>query len=167
MKTKPLVIALFSLFLMGCSSSPKYLDKPKDTDLSFWITEKVDNSSFRDCTFIPGGFGVNVYLDSRYKSIPVNGQASLPSIYVTYHVTKYPDYSDKDSCVTRIEIKDPVIDVYGLTRKSNLDDVSVKRKSLGFEEKDNSFRKNNCSFVFSSDGILINAYVSNRNHISF
>lgn len=169
MKKQMKILAFLPLFLLGgCSSSQKYLEKPEDTNLSFWITEKVELSSFEECTFIPGGFGVDIYLDKRYEPIiQEDNQISVPLTHVTYHVTKYPDYSDKDSCVTHIEITDPSIYLYGLSMKSSEEEISSKMKELGFEENDKTYTKNNCSFYFSSEEIRINAYVTNKNNLQF
>ena len=54
---------IFALLLGACSSNKKdsdiYLDRPEDTNLEFWITQKV---SFEDldnkgCTYLPGWDG--------------------------------------------------------------------------------------------------------------
>ena len=167
MKQKTFLTLLPSFFLLGACSSSKYLEKPADTNLSFWITEKVESSSFEEFTFLPGGFGVNMYLDKRYELEDQENPLSIPPFHVIYHVTKYPDYSDKDSYVTFIEITDPSIYVYGLSTDSNQEDISSRMEKEGFQEKQGVFLQNNCSFSFSKESILISANVSNRNNISF
>lgn len=110
---------------------------------------------------------MDMYLDKRYEFMNKNDSFSVPSVHVIYHVTKYPDYSDSDSSVTRIEIADPSIYVYGLSMNSSKEDISSRTKKEGFQQNENSYSRNNCTFIFSSEMIAINANVSNRNNISF
>jgi len=160
-------ILVFSLSLFSCVDSSKFLEKPKDTNLDFWITEHVSSSDFNECTYLPGWFGASEYLDRRYKA---TDELKAPTVHVTYLISGYPDVSDS-SCVTRIEITDKIINVYGLTFENTEAEISQKMISLGFvesaKEGSSSYYKNNVDFFFNSNRILISASSTNRNHIVF
>ncbi len=160
----PLSAVIFSLFSLSSCGESKFLDKPNETNLEFWITEEASHDSFKNCTFLPGLFGGDMYLDSRYEGVIREGSLMVeaPEIHVVYTVTSYPDYSDGGSYVTGIDITDPNINVYGLTMKSSKDEISKTLSNLGFlNDKNNCWRKNNCWFTFGGSGIYIGAHVSN------
>jgi len=152
-KFKTLLLVLFSLsYLFGCGSS-KYLEMPNDTNLEYWITQKVEATDFDNCTFLPGGFGCDKWLDSRYEAInePDGGTHFAPDIHVTYIVSAYLDTSSKGNYVTRIEITDPEIYVYGLSMNSTSDVITSTMSNLGFVSNEGErWNKNNCTFTFSS-----------------
>lgn len=171
MKKQPLlsVLMLSILVLSSCSNSI-FLDRPEDTILEFWITQKVSSDDFKGYEYLPGWFGAEEYLDSRYNSVLVNEMARAPDIHVTYVVTNYPDYSSPDTHVTRIHITDPAITVYGISLDSNLNEITTKMKSLGFKQSDEDGRKwskNNCTLSFRVDDITLSAFVSNKDGLVF
>lgn len=166
-----ILVSLFLLCTSSCASDTIYLTKPTDTNLAFWITEEVSASDFDDCTFLPGGFGVDCYLDSRYIGIDEDdgGMVSAPDIAVVYHVTGYPDLIDSKA-VTMINITDPDIFVYGLTMLSLLDDVTSTMVERGFkvnQENEHIFVKKNIRFSFGSQGINIYAEKTNKTGIVY
>jgi len=160
-------ILALSLFLFSCEDSSKFLKKPKDTNLDFWITDHVSSSDFNDCTYLPGWFGASEYLDRRYKA---TDDFKAPTVHVTYLISGYPDVSDS-LCVTRVEITDRIINVYGLTFENSETEICQKMVSLGFvvstKEGSSSYYKNNVDFFFYSNRILISASSTNKNHIVF
>lgn len=165
-----LLSALFCLSLLyGCSST-KYLEKDTGTNLKYWITESVnvDHYNLSNCTYLPGMFGGDMFLDGRYEAIKSEEKILAPEIHVVYTVTAYPDYADGGCYITFIDITDPKIYVYGLSMSSTEDEVTEIMKKQEFKSKgNNTWYKNNCLFMFSSNSIRIKADVSNKNHIVF
>ena len=91
-KRLSLIFLCFAFAINGCSNSINpYLERPIDTNLEFWITQKVTFDEFKDkgCTFLPGWFGADEYLDSRYQADISTGIVRAPEIHVTYLVTGY------------------------------------------------------------------------------
>lgn len=97
-----------------------------------------------------------------------------PDVHVTYLLTGYPDVLD-DTSVTRIEITDPEIRVYGLTLHSVTDQIRHRMdgvaKSLSFRQINGESAAvaliQNCTFIFSSSAITISAPVSNKQSVQF
>ena len=180
-KTKFIIInLLLTLLLVACSSNKKdediYLDRPEDTNLEFWITQRVTFEDFENkgCTYLPGWFGADEYLDSRYVADTSEGMAVAPEVHVTYLVTGYPDTLD-DKAVTHIEITDPSIMVYGLTINSTDAEISNRMSEItnSFSyvttvyERYLSYNIKNCSFSFMSEKIVIDVPVTNNSGIVY
>ncbi len=174
--TSKALFSISALFLMSVSSlsscnQSKFLDKPNNTNLEFWITEKVEREQLKDCTYLPGSFGASLYLDSRYDAITSNNANSIniaPDVHVTYLLSAYPDYSDGGLYVTSISITDPTINVYGLTMASRTEDIISTMTSIGFSKgAENRYSKNNCVFTFRESEIIIGAEVTNKKGINF
>lgn len=151
----------------------KILPKPENTTLSYWITQIVTDDDFKDCTFLPGLFGGSEYLDGRYEAVVTEHEGgyksySEPDIAVIYTTTSYPDYASKTRCVTGIEITDPAISVYGLTREFETKEIQKTMLGYGFKQyRESTFRKNNCNVSFSNHGINLVANVTNVEGIQF
>ena len=169
--------ALSLLFSVSCGTNKSgnddiYLDRPEDTNLEFWITQKVEDQDFIDkgCTYLPGWFGASEYLDSRYTAIEIDGQKTKPEIYVSYLMTGYPDTLD-ESTVTKIEITDPNINVYGLTMNSSEEDIRNRltdtAKSITNEDGYVVVVIKKCTFAFSSTNISISIPVTNNSGIVY
>lgn len=171
MKKIVVIVGLFFITLTSCSSR-KYLERPEDTNLLCWITERVEKETLKKCTFLPGGFGSRCYLDNRYEvTYDEFGKEVEPPIHVTYTLSGYPDAKDA-SAVTFISITDPTIYVYGLTMNSKEEDISSVMKAHHFKEKEiesgcKEYVKNNVSFYFSSSYIHISAATTNKHHIVY
>lgn len=173
-KTKiiwPIFALICSLFSLSSCNESKFLDKPDETNLEFWITEEVKKDDFVKCTFLPGLFGGNIYLDSRYKAIISDDGSSMavaPEVHVIYTITAYPDYADGGTYVTGIDITDPKINVYGLTMTSSQENISKTMSNFGFTSGENNrWSKNNCVFTFKKSEIIIVAKVTNDKGIIF
>ena len=172
-KTAFIFISIIPLLLSGCSLD-KFLKRPDDTNLEFWITESWSSEDFtnKGCTYLPGWFGAEEYLDSRYepiKAIEENGYERLlvPEVHVTYLRAGYPDARDSWK-VTHIEITDPTIIVYGLSMNSSKEEIKNRMKELKFKENEyGGYYKNNCTFSFSDEYIVINAPSTNNSHIVY
>lgn len=173
-------ITLLSLFIGACSSikidSNIYLDRPEDTNLEFWITQKVSSEDLdnKGCTYLPGWMGASEYLDSRYVADTSEGMAKAPKIHVTYLITGYPDTLD-GKAITHIDITDPSITVYGLTLNSTEKDIMNRitgmTDSYSYVTTENKcylrFTIKNCSFSFMSNKIIIDAPVTNKNGVVY
>ncbi len=167
--------AIFGVIALVLSlSACKYLDKPKDTNLEFWITQRVSSESLHDngYTFVPGVFGASMFYGSGYSPVEdEEGNLKTPDIYVVYTITGYPDITGKET-ITEIVITDPTVTVYGLTMGSSEDEINQKMKKLGFKKKtlysgEHTYNKNNCSFAFSQTSIYIIANATNMFHVVF
>lgn len=181
MKSKNVSIAccLLLAILSSCSSDPraltkdKILERPDDTNLAFWITQEASDDDFSECTFLPGMWGGNMYLDSKYEAVTITYEDGCKKIVeldvaVVYTITNYPDYSSKTSCVTAISITDPSIQVYGMTMSSHPDEVRHRMLGLGFMQTDeHRYSKNNCVLYFSEKTIGLNAKHTNIEGIHY
>lgn len=135
-------------------------------DLEFQITQCVEGYDFSEYTSIPG-FGVIQYYGKGYKYDD--------KYYVCYDVTAYPDYADGGEYVTRIEITDPAISIYGLTVNSTFEEFQKVFGAMGYTisyiskntinaEKDGI----SISFTISDARIMrIRAEITNRDGIIF
>lgn len=169
------IISMFILsmvfILMGCTNG-NYLEKPENTNLSFWITDRVEKGALENCTFLPGGFGCNIYLDERYESITdEEGWRMAPLIHVTYTFSGYPD-SSNEYAVTHIQITDPAICVYGLTMTSSEEEIASVMLGEHFKENVSDtgqkyYQKKNITFQFSNLSIRINASTTNKKGIVY
>lgn len=148
---------------------------PENTDLEFWITQRVslEEMAAKGCTYLPGWIGADEYLDSRYEALHNGSMAIAPDIHVTYLLTGYPDTLD-DPAITRIEITDPSIKVYGLSMHSTEDEIRNKMNGIADafvndaeDEGRFTFTVRNCSFVFASESIMISVSVTNNSGIQY
>ena len=89
-----------------------------------------------------------------------------PEHCVIYTVTNYPDYSSNSRHVTRIEITDPAVRVYGLSISSTAEEIKSIMTTEGFTvtESGTAVRaeRDNFRFTFSKDKITISAEVTNH-----
>ena len=95
-----------------------------------------------------------------------SGQQIDPEHCVIYTVTNYPDYSSNSRHVTRIEITDPAVRVYGLSISSTAEEIKSVMTAEGFTviESGTAVRaeRENFRFTFSKDKITISAEVTNH-----
>ena len=96
-----------------------------ETTLEFWIGEKIVERDYENHEKLNNGF-----LGEGYKLNPDNPN-ELPEFYVRYVVERYPEVFSKTKGVTKIEITDPNVMVYGLTTESSLDDFKEVFEDLG------------------------------------
>ena len=183
-----LTIALVILFLIGAfflfirnSTDNSPPPKPSDTDLAFWIAQDVSQIDFSHYEEITGWFGARQYYGHGYHStIDSDGMTCDPEHFVKYLITAYPDYADGGQYITKIEISDPTITLYGLSVNSSLDafdetfknmDYEISSPSEAMQTKIHVASKNGIHFILnhsSSPFILtINADVSNKYGIAF
>lgn len=109
-----------------------------ETTLEFWIGDNVNDYDWSGYDEIYGWMGAREFLGKGYsKYYDEDSQVDRkPEYYVSYLVTNYPDYSSKDSCITRIDVTDPAVKVYGLTTESSLEDFERTFSALGYEISD-------------------------------
>lgn len=105
------------------------------------MTEKVTSEDFKDHYSVGGVFGAYQYFGKDYQPNEITEENSdIQSKHcVIYTVTPYPDYSSdngKFDTVTRIEITDPQVSVYGITCNSALQDFDKTFENLGCTIRD-------------------------------
>ena len=169
MRLAKLAIA-FSFLLCSCSNTTR-LKKPEDTNLDFWITQVVTHQEMQDkgCTVIPGWFGATEYLSSGYEPLIVEEHSNrIPEIHVTYLVQSYPDAMSNSSSITRINITDPTVTVFGLTINSSQEEITNRMKKVsGASGKDRVYKIKDVTFGFNEDNITISVPVTNKQHIVY
>lgn len=108
-----------------------FAPKPEDTPLAFWITDDVRAVSFAGYERIDGWMGAEQYYGIGY--------GAKSEYYVKYLITHWPDHADVGSRhITKIEITDPAVTVYGLSVLSSAEDFRKVFQEKGFfvtEEK--------------------------------
>ena len=164
---KTLLFLIILLIISSCTVEKFFLEKPEDTNLEAWITEPI-SAAVNKMTFVPGMFGGDMYLGSKYKLVETDSKDYvLPDEYVLYTYSGYPDLMDRYHLV-KIEIRDPEVFVYNLTMLSEQNIIEETMKSNEFKKHDdNTYSKNHCAFYFNSDGITIVATQSNKNNIIY
>ena len=165
----PLLLGTLLIFSCKHHATSQDLSKPENTNLAFWILESPTKEALREHTYIPGWFGAEEYLDSRYV---VEGDA-VPEVHVTYLLTNYPDYSSASEAITGIDITDPEITVYGMTFNSHPDQIYHTVIGKGFkaskrDQNGSTYSFKNITFTFTYGvSIHLQAEVTNKNHIVF
>ena len=166
MKRFILIFLAVILCLPAFSSCGRRLSEPEH-DLEFWIGENVDGFDFSEYQPKYGIMGGFEYYGRGYvPTLAEDGWQIDPEHCVIYTLTNYPDYSSNSLCVTRIEITDPAVRVYGLSLSSTVDDIRSTMASEGFTVTgtDASIKaeKDNFRFIFTKDSIRITAEVTNH-----
>ena len=151
----------------GCNKLPQ-----PETNLEFWIGENVDDFDFSGFHMKYGMFGGNRYYGTGYNpSLDEGGYQVDPEYCVIYTVTAYPDYASRSRHVTRIEITDPEIELYGLTLNSSMAEIADVMRECGFSVEDQlccvNAKKGKYSFSFSENSIIISVKVTNKRGIVF
>ena len=110
-----------------------YAPKAENTTLEFWITENVEGVDFSQHNEIYGWMGAREFYGKGYSSVKdEDGNTVKPTHYVTYLITAYPDHADGGRYVTRIEISDPEVAVYGLTVNSTIEEYEAVFRKMGY-----------------------------------
>ena len=135
MKRKILLLsAILSITLCFCAGcTGKIPEKPDDTTLEFWIAEDVSSVDFSEYIERVGVFGSHEYFGQGYSPILEDNEQILPQYYVIYTVGGYPDTSDDWNYITRIQITDPDIQVYGITCDTSLEEFDETMKGFGYK----------------------------------
>lgn len=176
-KRAPAVILILMLagIISGCGriGDGDAIKRP-ETNLEFWICDNADEIDFSNCTELGGIMGGWRYYGSAYTPEKgKDGRESAPEEYVIYTVTHYPDYSSEGKCITRIEITDPAVSVYGITVRSSEAEVKVAMSDYGYRLTEITglgclmFEKGKISISFFNGRITISAYVSNKMNIIY
>ena len=157
---------LILISLVGCF--PNKLAKP-ETNLEFWIGENVDDVDFSSYQMKYGMFGGNMYYGTGYvPTLDESEQQVDPAHCVIYTVTSYPDYINKAQHVTRIEITDPEIELYGLSINSSKEDIKNVMKEQGFTVIEGEYgitaQKGKFTFDFNKRSNCITIRVEVTNH---
>lgn len=111
-------------------------ERPEDTNLEFWITQDVAGYDFSEYEKKLGGFGCRVYYGKGYHPTEIREGCDSymvdPEYCVKYWVGSYPDEADRGTFITRIEITDPNVTVYGLTCESSCEEFGETFRRMGF-----------------------------------
>ena len=125
------LIVLSMLLLCSCSKpsfkpdEKVFFSRPKDTNLEFWITEKFDDLDLSTCEREHLYYENVVYYGTGYKS----GDEEV----VIYYFNPYPTPKATEPLyITRIDITDPNVTVYGLTINSPQEEFVEKMQENGF-----------------------------------
>lgn len=161
----PIAFSMILCFVL-LSSCGRPLNEP-DHNLEFWIAENVDDFDFSNHQPKYGIMGGWEYYGIGYApTLGEDGQQIDPEHCVIYTVTNYPDYSSNSRHVTRIEITDPAVRVYGLSISSTVEEIKSIMTAEGFTvtESGTAVRaeRDNFRFTFSKDKITISAEVTNN-----
>ena len=109
-----------------------YLQRP-ETNLEFWITERVSRSDFEGHDEQYGWFGADVFYGLGYSGyVDKNGSHVEPEHCVLYTLNCYPDCGDGTLHVTSIKITDPEVHIYGITVNTSFDDFETIVQQHGF-----------------------------------
>ena len=170
---KAIVFLLSLLLLISLAGCSRKLAKP-ETNLEFWIAENVEDVDFSAYQQRYGLMGGREYYGEGYMpTLDENGEQIDPEECVIYTVTKYPDYTSRNSHITRILITDPNVTVYGLTINSSNEDIKSTMENNGFRMKEIGnmgnveWVKGKFSIRFSEDSIGIGVEVSNFWKVQF
>ena len=161
----PIAFSMILCFVI-LPSCGRHLNEP-DHNLEFWIAENVDDFDFSNHQPKYGIMGGWEYYGIGYvPTLGEDGQQIDPEHCVIYTVTNYPDYSSNSRHVTRIEITDPAVRVYGLSISSTVEEIKSIMTAEGFTvtESGTAVRaeRDNFRFTFSKDKITISAEVTNH-----
>lgn len=133
-----LILILLLVICVCASCSPSIYEEPDDMTLEFWIAQDVSSVDFSEYHEIVGWFGARQYYGKGYYPTEVfgeNGEIHYvePTYYVKYLVGAYPDESDGGQFVTRIDITDPDVTVYGISCNSSFEEFETAMEKLGCE----------------------------------
>lgn len=172
MKKFKIAFLLLPFFcLTACNGTYK---KPNNTNLEYWITDRPsrDELNEKGYTVIPGWVGATEYLSPDYEPITEKvtskgPQYRLPSSYVIYIMSGYPDIKDKYA-VTRIEVTDPNVKVFGLTMLSEKSEIDKRMKKLGFKlEESGDYSKGKMFAEINNRRIYVAVSTTNETGIQF
>jgi hypothetical protein len=111
-------LLIVSVFCMsGCSIGTKRLVNDINANATWELNllTPEEEMHFSDSGYgIVPGFGITGYYDKKYGEGNME-TGELPSTYVLYSVTSYPDAMSKKKCITRIDVQDPNIDIFGFS----------------------------------------------------
>ena len=154
--------------------------KNPHTNLEFWIGDKVEFSDFSDYESKDGLMGGYQYYGKGYvPTLDEHNQQVDPEHCVVYTITNYPDYSSPNLHISRIEITDPEIELYGITINSTPDDFKSAMSKNGFSVTERFFRDGKCYYgkkgrfticfsdMSQNKSITISAKVTNKFGIVF
>ena len=165
---KRFIVIIFSIILcfVLLPSCGRRLNEP-DHNLEFWIAENVDDFDFSNHQPKYGIMGGWEYYGIGYApTLGEDGQQIDPEHCVIYTVTNYPDYSSNSRHITRIEITDPAVRVYGLSISSTVEEIKSIMTAEGFTVTESGIavraERENFRFTFSKDKITISAEVTNH-----
>ena len=128
-----LTLLLCTLVLMfsSCEAEPE-LAKPEDTNLEYWLLDIPDKKNWTQLTY--QGRKTDRYLAQGYEAVvDENGDLCEPEQCVVYYVSNYPlldlGITQKINCIV---IRDPVVNIWGLTINSSSEEIIATLEQKGF-----------------------------------
>ncbi len=124
-----LLLCTFTLMLSSCGSEK--IEKPEDTNLEYWLLDKLDTDN---AILLKTFYGSELYLDSKYQPIiDEDGNYSKPENCVVYYIKNYP-LADLGITkrISAIVITDPKVNMFGLTLHSTQKEVVTALERNGF-----------------------------------
>ena len=136
--TLTLLLCMFTLLLSSCGISKEArIEKPEDTNLEYWLLDSIDADN---CVILEDlGGGTIIYLAEGYELVLAeNGKMEAPQYAVKYYVSNYP-LADLgvNKRISRIEITDPEINVWGLRVNSTREEIIATLEKNGFNVTQN------------------------------
>ena len=136
---KVMIAILLVVSVISFSScTPKVeLAKPENTNLEYWLLDSIDADN---CVILEDlGGGTIIYLAEGYELVLAeNGKMEAPQYAVKYYVSNYP-LADLgvNKRISRIEITDPEINVWGLRVNSTREEIIATLEKNGFNVTQN------------------------------
>ena len=129
-------LLIVSVFCMsGCSIGTKRLVNDINANATWELNllTPEEEMHFSDSGYgIVPGFGIKGYYDKKYWEGNME-TGELPSTYVLYSVTSYPDAMSKKKCITRIEVHDPDVEIYGFSIGDSSEAFGELLREMGFQ----------------------------------
>lgn len=169
MKKSVFILCVLAVALCCSACEQSVPDRPDGTNLEFWLAEDVSDYDFSDYYEVPGWFGAREYYGRDYQPVS-EADGVEPEYCVKYCITAWPDYADGGEYVTRIEITDPSVNVYGVTVLSSYEAFTLAFEGAGYRVEPNGSGytalkgRARCSF-FKTEGksvLSLRAEVTNR-----
>ena len=128
-----LLLLVCTVMLMFTSCTSDKIEKPEDTNLDYWL---LDSSNMSDCTPIYCGDPyAERFLANGYEAVvDEKGNLIAPDEAVVYCVEMYPyrDLNHGTKRISKIEITDPSIFVWGLTINSTREEIIETLEKVGY-----------------------------------
>lgn len=166
-------VLVFAIAIIGVFVFANRKPGRPDTNLEFWIGDKVDETDFSGYQEKFGLFGGREYYGTEYvPALDEHGNLVDPAHCVIYTVTSYPDYSNEKSAVTSIYITDPSVEFYGVSLNSSHKEFDKLMQKQGFQITDThaiprTAKRGKYTVTFSKEYIRISVNVSNVFGVQF
>ena len=131
-KIVALILLLCTVTLMFSSCGSEKIEKPEDTNLEYWLLDKPNKKEWTQLTYLERA--TDQYLAQGYEAVvDENGDVRRPESCVVYYIQNYPlaDFGIAKR-ISRIEITDPNVYIWGLTLNSDREEIEATLRNNGF-----------------------------------